>query len=353
MDIRNVDKNFASIGSFEGLVPYDIEQPPFRLYGLCREPGERDYKRLPHAFAEKINSPMIRALYTNTAGIRLRFRTDSQRIGLSCILPGLQLPPHFSRAGMSCFDLYADGSYCNTFFPGLEKPDEDLGGGGYRAEYSFADKKEREILLNFPLYNNVGKVYIALEEGASVLPAQDYAHRLPIVFYGSSITQGGCASHAGNSYPAILSRRLDTDYINLGFSGGCRAETELAEYIGSLPMRAFVYDYDHNASDAAFLQKTHEPFFQVFRKYQPETPVLMISMADKCVRDTRQRKAVIHRTWENARAAGDTNVWFLDGEEIYREVGLDYCTVDRCHPNDLGFWCMANAVEKSLRAILQ
>lgn len=352
MDIRKIDKNFESFGSFEGLIPYDIEQPPFLLYGLSRQLGEEDYKRLPHAVATKTGSAMVQALYTNTAGIRLRFRTDSMRIGLTCVLPSIVLPPHNSRGGMSCFDLYADGQYCNTFFPGLEKPEEDLGGGGYRAMHTFAEKKEREILIHFPLYNNVTKVYIALEEGASVRPSQGYAHQLPIVYYGSSITQGGCASHAGNSYQAIISRRLDTDYINLGFSGGCKGELTLAEYIGSLPMSIFVYDYDHNAPNAAFLEKTHEPFFNVFRQCQPKTPVLMISMADKCVPDTQQRKAVIRRTWENARAAGDENVWFLDGEEIYREVGLDYCTVDRCHPNDLGFWCMANAIEKSLRMIL-
>ena len=353
MDIRKIDKNFESVGSFEGLVPYDIEQPPFQLYGLCRAPGERDYKRIPKTVAEKTGSPMVQALYTNTAGIRLRFRTDSLRIGLTCVLPELQLPPHNSRSGMSCFDLYADGHYCNTFFPGLESPEEDLGGGGYRAMHTFVEKKEREILVHFPLYNNVTKVYIALEEGASVQPSQGYAGQKPIVYYGSSITQGGCASHAGNSYQAIISRRLDTDYINLGFSGGCKGELPLAEYIGGLPMSVFVYDYDHNAPDAAFLEKTHEPFFKAFRRFQPETPVLMISMADKCVLDTRQRKAVIRRTWENARAAGDENVWFLDGEEIYREVGLDYCTVDRCHPNDLGFWCMANAIEKTLHTILK
>ena len=352
MDIRKIDKNFESVGSFAGMISYDIEQMPFQLYGLCRQPGETDYKRLPHAVAQAVDSPMVQALYTNTSGIRLRFRTDSLRIGLTCVLPSMVLPPHASRGGMSCFDLYADGRYCNTFFPGLEKPEEDLGGGGYRAMHTFTEKKEREILIHFPLYNNVTKVYIALEEDAVVAPSIGYAHPAPIVYYGSSITQGGCASHPGNCYASIISRRMDMDFVNMGFSGGCRGEKKLAEYFGSFPMGVFVYDYDHNAPDAAFLEATHEPFFKVFRSYQPHTPVLMISMADKCVVDTQQRKAVIRRTWENACSAGDKNVWFLDGEEIYREVGLDYCTVDRCHPNDLGFWCMANAIEKTLRKIL-
>ena len=348
MNIAEIDKNFAESYSFEGLKTYDIEQPPFRLFGLCREAGEKDYKRLPHGVVEKIGNAGYRSLYKNTAGIRLRFKTDSQRIVLTCKLPGFTRHDNMPRTASSCFDMYADGHYCKVFRPG-----EDLS-GTYSSEHRFEDRKMRDILINFPLYNPVDEVYISVEEDAKILVCEDYKQQKPTVYYGSSITQGGCASHPGNCYCAILSRRMDADYVNLGFSGSARAEQEMAEYIAGLPMHAFVYDYDYNAPSVEHLQQTHEPFFKLFRRYQPTTPVIMVSAAnivDNSLEITRQRREIIRATYENAVAAGDQNVYFIDGSEIYKEAGLDYCTVDCVHPNDLGFLCMANTIGAVLEKV--
>ena len=358
MDIAKIDKNFANTYSFEGLETYNINDAPFQLYGLCREAGETDFKRLPHKLMKELNLPGVQTLYTHTAGIRVRFRTDSARIVLSAVLPNLHPMSHMPLAGSMGFDLYADGAYC-----GILRPDANIVANGeaswneesrFSSGYTFPDKKEREILINFPLYNNVKEVYISLEKGASLAPAREYAIQKPIVYYGSSITQGGCASHPGNHYCAMISRRLDADFINLGFSGSCRAERELADYIGKLDMSAFVYDYDYNAPTIAHLQNTHEEFFKRFRTYQPKTPVIMISKANVTVdpETTARRREIIRKTWENAREAGDENVYFIDGTDIYKDVGEDSCTVDGVHPNDLGFWAMANTVGKILAEIV-
>ncbi len=358
MDITKIDKNFANTYSFEGLETHNVNEPPFRLYGLCRQAGEQDFKRLPHKLMQELDLPGVKTLYTNTSGIRVRFRTDSTRIVLSAVLPNLHPMSHMPLAGIMGFDLYADGQYC-----GILRPDPNIVANGeaswneesrFSSGYTFQEKKEREILINFPLYNNVSDVYISLEKGASLLPAGEYKIQKPIVYYGSSITQGGCASHPGNSYSAIISRRLDADFVNLGFSGSCRAEMEIADYIGKLDMSAFVYDYDYNAPTIEYLQNTHEEFFKRFRSYQPKTPVIMVSKADITVdpKTTLRRRDIIRKTWENARGAGDENVYFIDGGEIYKDVGEVYCTVDGVHPNDLGFWAMANTIGQTLAGIL-
>lgn len=357
MDIRAVDKNFENRFSFEGTKTYDIEEYPFRLFGFCRESGETDFKRMPHAVANRICNDGVKQLYTNTAGIRLRFKTDSKRIILSCVLPDITTFPHMPMTGTSCFDLYANGRYCSVFRPGIDtngnySQDQDIS-QGYSSGYVFETQEEREILIHFPLYNNVSKVYISLDEEASLAPCEDYKNQKPIVYYGSSITQGGCASHPGNCYSAILSRQMNVDFINLGFSGSCLAGEEMAAYIGGLDISVLVLAYDHNAPTAEFLQKTHEPFFKCFRRYQPNTPVIMLSAADLSLglQSHKARKEVIKRTYQNACASGDRNVHFLDGDGIYADVGLDFCTVDNVHPNDLGFWCIAKAVGTMLRAI--
>lgn len=342
---------------YDGMQVYDINQPPFRIYGLCRKPGETDFKRLPYDLGAGIDNECVRDNYMKTAGGRIRFRTDSRRIVLRCGWPALSEKNHMPMTGTSCFDLYADGIFCGTLRPADHIPG-DSGDPiplekGYQSSCSFPDSKMREILIHFPLYNDVSQVWIALDDGAQLLPAAEYTRPGSIVYYGSSITQGACASHAGNAYEAIIARRLDMDFVNLGFAGGCRAEPEMASYLAGLDMKVFVYDYDHNAPKPEFLEATHERLFRTFRQAQPETPVLMISVADHHFgSDIEKRKAIIRKTYDNARAAGDQNVYFLDGQTIYEPVGWDLCTVDNVHPTDLGLWCMAKAIGPMLESIL-
>lgn len=358
MDITKIDQNFANTFSFEGMKTYDVNEAPFRLYGLCREANETDFKRLPHAFAKSFGNPSVEVMYLRTTGIRIRLRTDSKRIILRCTQKEQVNIPHIAVTGSSCFDLYADGEYCNVFRPGIDVngkySDDKRMDGGYQSGYVFKGESQmRELLIHFPLYNGVEEVYIALEENAQLLPPREYTHPGPVVFYGSSITQGACASHPGNCYTNILSRRLDFDFINLGFSGGCFGEIEFAKYIPTLNPAVLVMDYDHN-SPYAQLAERHEAFFLEFRHHCPHTPVVFVTASDLAfgVEGRKKRRDLIYRTYENAVAAGDRNVYFIDGEQIYREPGVGACTVDNTHPNDLGFWCMANSIEKVLAKAL-
>ena len=125
-----------------------------------------------------------------------------------------------------------------------------------------ADGKEHTFTINFPLYQGVNSLYIGLKEGSVIKEAPEYETTAPFVYYGSSITQGGCASRPGSAYQNILSRHLQWDHINLGFSGSCKGEDEMAYYIASLDMSVFVYDYDHNAPTVEHLKNTHEIFFK-------------------------------------------------------------------------------------------
>lgn len=354
--ITEIDQNLAAVEvQYAGMSPRNINEPPFRLYGACREDGEQDFKRMPHAVAHSVDNESVQVLYLHTSGLRLRFRTDSQRIILRCTWKSRTVFDHMPMTGSSCFDLYADGVYTNVFRPGSVPADTTPIPleNGYESCFTFPTKAMRDILINFPLYNDISSLNLYLEIDAQVLPGDFYTYEKPVLFYGSSITQGGCASHPGNCYSHIISRRLDTNFINLGFSGGCRAELEMAEYIANLDMSVFVYDYDHNSASAEYLEQTHERLFKIVRQRQPELPILMVSVADQTFGDqTDRRKAIIRKTYENAVAAGDKHVYFLDGQTIYQEVGLDYCTVDGCHPNDLGFWCMANAIGEIVKTLL-
>ena len=174
----------------------------------------------------------------------------------------------------------------------------------------------------------------------------------PIVFYGSSITQGGVASRPGNAYTAIASRRLCCDHINLGFSGSAKGESEIAEYIAGLDMKAFVYDYDHNAPNSEHLRLTHEKLYRRIRESHSDIPYIMISKPTGYEHD-RVRRAIIMDTYRNAVNDGDENVYFLDGATLFVGDEREACTVDGCHPNDLGFYRFAKALEPILKACLK
>ena len=343
--IDQIDRNFQipDYVEKEDLCYYDVNNAPFEVCGVYYEEGL--FRRMPEAVAKTV-SEGVTYLHTNTSGGRVRVVTDSPYVAIHAELDGVSLLPHAPLTGTCGFDLYADGAYYGTYVPPVDLT------SGYDHILEFGDRKPREILIHIPLYCNVKRLLIGLSDTARLQPPKPYAFEKPVVFYGHSITQGGCASRPGNSYPNILSRRLNMDIVNLGFSGNCRGEREMAAYIAALPMQALVMDYDHNAPDMVHLQKTHEPFFRAIREKNPDLPVVFMTSTAQArfFDDQAGRKAVIRATYENAVAAGDQNVYFLDGSRIYD--GCDAGTVEGCHANDLGFWLQANAVEDILQKIL-
>jgi lysophospholipase L1-like esterase len=225
-------------------------------------------------------------------------------------------------------------------------PFPDASGILHRNRYRFNPDLTRIILPPFV------EVRVIDWEGEMEPPQPEDVPDVQLLSYGSSITQGGCASHAGNDYVSMLSRWLHFDYINLGFSGNAKAEQKMAEYIASLDMQAFVYDYDHNAPSLEHLQATHAPMYEIIRQKHPNMPILIMSKPDfqYACEGNAKRRAIIYATYEKPQARGD-NVAFIDGETLFGE-DWDMCTVDRCHPNDLGFYKMAQRVAPVLEKML-
>lgn len=327
----NVEKQIDKAG----LAFYRVDCEPFRVYGLLFEDGK--YRRLPESVAAAAN-PGVQVRARNSAGGRVRFVTNSARIAILAKMENCCQFPHAAFTGTAGFDLYVGQQYTATFMPPLDLRD------GYESCISLEGNISREITIHFPTYSDVCALYIGLEEGASLFAAPDYANTVPVVYYGSSITQGGCASRPGITYQEHLCRRFDCDYINLGFSGSARGEQSMARYISGLSMCCFVYDYDYNAPTAEHLAATHEAFFQTVRAAHPDIPVIMLSRPKYTLNaDEQARRAIVKATYDNAVARGDRNVYFLDGPALMATAG-DEGTVDNCHPNDLGFFSMAKAL---------
>ena len=342
MKISDIDKNLA-VESATGLSPIvwlDAKEAPFRVHGLAVKEKGGPFLRMPHEVAASV-SEGVEWLNNHTAGGRIRFRTDSPWIAMRAVMPDNATMPHITMLGQSGFDLYQndgpDYRYNGSLMPGNRKH-------GYES-WRPTDGKWHTYTLNMPLYDPVEDVMIGLHADAHIEPAEDYTHPVPVLYYGSSITQGGCASRPGNAYQAMISRRFDADFINLGFSGNAKGEEAICRYLASLDASVFVCDYDHNAPNADHLEATHRPLYEIYRAAHPETPVIFVSKPDfhPGTEDERRRQIVID-TYEYALAKGDRSVRFVDGAHLFDGPFADSCTVDGCHPNDLGFYRMAQKI---------
>lgn len=347
---QKYDKNFLlqNSGAKEGTVIYDVTEAPFVLHGIFPpKDDDSEFYRLPLEVAKKVSEGVFYEA-TQGAGGRVRFKTDSSYIGLKVIMGEVAKANHFSLSGTAGFDLYRGRKHIHSFIPDYSEGNESY------CECKVLDPQLSDYTINFTTYSKVKKVYIVLDKDAKLEAPDPYKYEKPIVFYGSSITQGGCASRPGTVYSAILSRKYDFDYINLGFSGCAKGEKEMADYIAGLDMSVFVYDYDHNAPTAEHLKETHEPFFKIIREKHPDIPIICMTRPNPYpVWEPEKKKEIIKQTVENAKARGDKNVYYVDvSGYLEKHDVLNESIVDKAHPNDLGFYFMACAVEEVLKNIL-
>ena len=111
-------------------------------------------------------------------------------------------------------------------------------------------------------------------------------------------------------------------------------------------MCAFVSDYDHKAPTPEHLEATHKKLYDAIREKHPNVPYIMISrptvhyMSDDAIR----RRSIIYQTYREAYESGDRNVYFIDGFSLFDDDLDGSCTIDGCHPTDLGFSKMARKI---------
>lgn len=337
---------------------YRIPDGNFDLYGVFYDKKLRRFLRMPQDVADGVN-PTVALLNGYTAGGRIRFRTDAERMSLTVSYDALNVNCHISALGSSGFILLeekeeADGRISHKmaaqFIPGHYANVKDTSGpNGYSVEKYLLGGSMRNYILYLPTYNDIRELIIGFPEGSHVAPGLEYKDVKPVLYYGSSITEGGCASRPDIAYQCFISKWTNTDFINLGFSAGALGEDTMAEYLASLDVSVFVCDYDHNAPNPEHLWKTHEKLFKTFRKKHPRTPVVIMSKPDfDCDPTAPMRREAVRATYEKAKAEGDKNVYFIDGERLFGDTDRECCTVDTTHPNDIGFIRMAETVYKEL-----
>jgi lysophospholipase L1-like esterase len=327
-------------------------------------PGETPgfYDRLP-ARAEKMVRPAVWNLSKNAAGLIIRFRTNATKIIVRYTVSGNLNMPHFPSTGVSGVDLYAKSADGGWLWSAGRYAFRDT------IVYTFPDinPKEtyhdlgREYRLYLPLYNRVAWMEIGVPEGAAFEPLP-LRREKPVVVYGTSIAQGGCASRPGMAWPAILGRDLDRPVINLGFSGNGRLEKEVADLLSGIDAKVFILDCLPNLISRVdypkeeIIRRTIETVHQL-RKAQPAADILITDHAGytdgsiNLVRrdDYTEVNKASHEAFALLKAEGMEHVYLLSRKDI----GLSQdAMVDGTHPSDLGMVQYAAAYAKKLRDIL-
>ncbi len=312
-----------------------------------------EWIRLPLGLKGTVRDP-VWDLAQSPSGGRIRFRTDSTSLAVKLEYPEAPGMKNMHAFGQTGVDLYVDGIYRGTAIADSEaKP-----GKVYNHSYfTGRPRAEREITLYLPLYMGVKVLAIGLDKEASLRPAKQFALAKPVVFYGTSITQGGCASRPGMSYEAICGRLLNLDHVNLGFSGNGRGEPEMARAVAEIDASCYVMDFSQNNPTLESLEQVYAPFVETIREKQAETPVILITpiyaARESWGPDERLDGMRAHIRLVGARriAAGDRNLQVVEGTDLLGP-GDDGGLVDGTHPNDLGFQWMAERLAARLRKIL-
>lgn len=311
----------------------------FPLYGKVSEETNERYERLPSRL-EGVSRGPVWYLGRNSAGLYIRFRSNSTSIYARWESTFNNSMTHMTDTGTKGLDLYAlvDGEWrhvCSAQPQGKKSEREII---------SNMDPVEREYMLYLSLYDGVMSLEIGVDEGAFIgHPAVDRPSReKPVVMYGTSILQGGCANRPGMAHTNIIGRRLDREVINLGFSGNALLDIEIAELMASVADPGlYVLDYVPNASAEA-IDKVGEDFFRIIRNAHPDVPVIFIEdvifpttqFDNRLLEEVTTKNAAQKRLYDRLKKSGEKKIYYISAKGMIGDDGE--ATVDGIHFTDLG-----------------
>ena len=304
--------------------------------GVAESEKESPYDRLPASYKDKVRKP-VWDLSKNSAGISLRFNSNSPSVKVKWALLNDTKMNHMAETGIKGVDLYCKvngvWTYVNTGRPTAKENEASLISG--------LSTGEREYKLYLPLYDGTTKVEIGIESGSTISkPAAD--KKLPIVFYGTSILQGGCASRPGMVFTSIISRKLNVDCINFGFSGNGRMDPPMAELISGIKASYYVIDCLPNMT-AKQVTDSVIPLAKAIRAKNPKTPIVFVENVEytRAIFQASLKNSMIEKNlalkteFDKLVKGGMKDLIYISAAG---SIGTDYeGTVDGTHLTDLGF----------------
>lgn len=346
---------FLSVTAYAQTTGYKSWNPAagdiYALEGQGWKNVESFFDRLP-ASARQTVRKQVWALSKNSAGMQLHFVSNAREVRIKYGVAGSHEMRHMPATGVSGVDLYFSGE--NNRMQRL-RPVYSFG-DTVQYLYSHLETAERyHYTLYLPLYNSVNWMEISVPEDSYFEPLP--IRPKPIVVYGTSIAQGGCASRPGLGWTNILSRMTDKPLINLAFSGNGKMEPELVDLLAELDASLFIIDCLPNLTGETDLSVKINYVVNTLQRQRPGVPILF---ADHCgipvANDNggnekirmlnRQQKSIV----DSLIQKGKKNLYYL----TQNEIGLtENDVVDYVHPNDIGMMRYAEAYYRRIKEITE
>lgn len=332
-----------------------VDASAFPVIGKGFTNTRNRYERLP-ASLEKNTRPPVWNLSTNCSGLAVRFRTNSPLIAAKWEVTDDVFMNHFTMTGIKGLDLYCfkNGKWQ---FVNSARP---TGKSSTSVIINNMPEEEMEYMLYLPLYDGLIQLEIGVKPNYEIHKPKLNSPQtgLPVVFYGTSITQGGCASRAGMAYPNILSRMLDREIVNLGFSGNGKLDLEIAEAMASVNASCFVMDCLPNLT-VELINENYLRFLEILRQKNPACPIILVENIlyphmyfDKNVNNLlKEKNEALKRIFQEQRKKGDRNIYYVKADKLIGDS--QEATVDGVHLTDLGFLLMAENLYPVLRKRLK
>jgi len=298
---------------------------------------ENRYDRLPASYKEIVREP-VWDLSKHSSGLSIRFLSNSSVITAKWEVLNNFSMDHMPDTGIKGVDLYFkdndEWQYINTGVP-----------VGFNNEYKLVenmDNELREYKVFLPLYDGIKNIEIGVDSLSYVKKPMSNEKK-PIVFYGTSITQGACASRPGMAHTNIISRQLDRNVINFGFSGNGRMEESIANLISDSNPIFYVIECMPNMYPPDLVSSNTIPLINTIRAKDSDTPIILVDLftspltaLDKnAIRGTSEMNNALKTQYDKMINNGYNNIIYLETQSA---LGNDFeGTVDAVHFTDLGF----------------
>ena len=312
---------------------------------------ESPYDRLPASYKEIVRTP-VWDLSKSSAGISIRFSTNTSNLKIKWEVLNNFSMDHMPDTGIKGVDLYFRNGqkwqYLNTGRP-----------QGLINKYTLIEnmnKEMREFKIFLPLYDGVKNIEIGIDS-SSIITKPTKSKRKPIIFYGTSITQGGCASRPGMAHTNIISRKLDVDVVNFGFSGNGRMEQPIAEIISSVEPSLYIIECMPNMVKPEFIIERTIPLVNTLREKNPNTPIIFVDLFKSPITLLNSKAKSENEAMDNALKVefnemienGYKNIYLI---ETLKLADSDHeGTVDSIHFTDLGFLRYADFLISQFRTL--
>ena len=326
------------------------------------------FDRLPKKAKDSVPLPVWN-LSRQSAGLSVRFETNATEIWVKYELLSPQLAlPHMPATGVSGIDLYGKNASGALQWLACTKPTAQ---SGEIKLVSGLSASKMPFAAYLPLYNGIKQLSIGVpnyqktgDQNPSGPNRTDRKIEFvgiaprsapPVVFYGTSITQGACASRPGMAHTSILGRNLQLPTINLGFSGNGKMELAVAELLAEIDASAYVIDCLPNMNAQLVSERT-VPFVTKLRELRPDTPIIMVEDRTYGYSWAKAGTRAKQEATRTALSNSMDELAGLDGPKIELIRGVDILgpdsTTDGSHPSDLGFVEYAKEFEPKIRAVL-